>query len=224
MKSSLPRPDALIFDLDGTLVDTEPLYSIASQRVLDAYDAVYTAELKQRCMGGAARLSAQIVIDEYDLPLTAEEYLELRERHLVELFRESPEIAGAGAFVEAAHAAGLRLGLATSSMARLKDIKLADKSWAALFDASICGDHPELKRSKPEPDIFLLCASTLAVPPAQCIVFEDSRNGVAAAVAAGMTVIGINSVHIAPGDLAEAALSVNDFHEALALLDQWQAP
>lgn len=211
----------MIFDLDGTLVDTEPLYSIASQRVLDAWGHLYTPELKQRCMGGAARISAQIVIDEYNLPLTPQEYLSRREAHLVELFENSPEIAGAGAFIAAAHAAGLRLGLATSSHRRLKDIKLADKSWAGLFAASICGDDPALENSKPAPDIFLLCAAELGVPPELCLVFEDSRNGVAAASAAGMTVIGLSSAHAAPGDLDAAALCIRDFHEAMALLDSW---
>ena len=221
MMTKLPRPAAMIFDLDGTLVDTEPLYTIAAQRVLDAWGVAYTPELKQRSMGGAARVSAQLVIDEYQLPLTPEEYLALREEHLVELFEHCPEIPGAGEFVTAAHEAGLALGLATSSLAHLRDVKLADKAWSSLFAATICGDHPNLKRSKPAPDIFLLCAEALGVSPAECIAFEDSRNGVEAALGAGMKVVAINNVHAAPGDLASADLSINDFHDAMALLEAW---
>ncbi|MDZ7684238.1 MAG: HAD hydrolase-like protein [Gammaproteobacteria bacterium] len=77
MSAPLPDPAALIFDLDGTLLDTEPLYSMASQRVLDAYGHVYTPELKRRVMGGDSHTSAQVVIDEFGLPLTSHEYLEL---------------------------------------------------------------------------------------------------------------------------------------------------
>lgn len=212
----------MIFDLDGTLVDTEPLYSIASQRVLDSYGETYTPELKQRCMGGAARMSAQIVIDEFDLPLTPDEYLALREVHLIELFKHSPEIPGAGRFVTAAHDAGLPLGLATSSHGHLRDIKLADKPWARLFAASICGDDARLQNSKPAPDIYLLCAAALDVAPEGCIAFEDSRNGVLAAATAGMTVIGIDNVHAARGDLDGAALTVTDFREAMTLLAGWR--
>lgn len=222
MITPLPKPDAIIFDLDGTLVDTEPLYSIASQRVLDAYGQIYTAELKQRCMGGAARVSAQIVIDEFGLPLTPEAYLALREQHLIELFKQSPEIPGAGEFIAAAYANGVRLGLATSSHRHLRDIKLADKFWAPLFAANICGDDPNLEHSKPAPDIFLLCAAALEVSPERCVVFEDSRNGVMAATAAGMTVVGVTSSHAAPGDLDLAAFTVDDFHEALTLIEDWR--
>lgn len=210
---------AMIFDLDGTLIDTEPLYSIASQRVLDAWGKIYTPELKQRCMGGAARVSAQIVIDTLNLPLTPDEYLALRDSYLVDLFRACPEMPGASVFLAAANKARIRLGIATSSSRRLHDIKLADKPWANLIELSICGDHPDLKQSKPAPDIFLLCADALGVPSSQCMAFEDSRNGVEAALAAGMTVIAVNNPHAAPDDLAAAHHCINDFREALALLD-----
>ncbi len=69
------RPSALIFDLDGTLLDTEPLYTIASQRVLDPYDQVFSPELKKRCIGRDSRQSAQITIDHASLPLSVDEYL-----------------------------------------------------------------------------------------------------------------------------------------------------
>ncbi len=221
MSEIKPDPSALVFDLDGTLLDTEPLYSIAAQRVLDTYGETYTPELKKRTMGGDSRVSAQVVIDEFDLPLTPEEYLELREVHLRELFINCDEIRGAGNFVSGAAAAGMTLGLATSSHQHLRDLKLGSRAWAKLFAANICGDNPGLKRGKPAPDIFLLCAEALGIDPTECIAFEDSRNGIAAAVAAGMQVVAINSPYVDDNDLAEAHLVIDSFEAAMPWIEIW---
>ncbi|XOV90409.1 MAG: HAD family hydrolase [Pseudomonadota bacterium] len=216
-----PSPAAIVFDMDGTLLDTEPLYTKASQAVLDEYGETYTPELKRQCMGGDSHTSAQIVIDAFGLPLTSDEYLARREVHLIELFRACPEIAGAGTFVTQLHAAGITFGLATSSHQHLCELKLARKPWGNLFKATVCGDHPALRRGKPAPDIFLLCAEALGVPPDGCIAFEDSRNGILAARAAGMDVIAINSPFVGEGDLADANMIIDSYGEAAALVDQW---
>lgn len=215
------NPAALIFDLDGTLLDTEPLYSIAVQRVLDDYGATYTPALKKRTMGGDSRVSAQTVIDEFSLPLTVDDYLARREVFLRELFLDCPEIEGAGHFVERAAKAGKTLGLATSSHQHLRDLKLGKRDWAAHFRANICGDHPDLIRGKPAPDIFLLCAQALGVDPAGCLAFEDSRNGIEAAKGAGMQVVAIRSPFVDDGDLGAAHHIINDFTEATGWLDDW---
>lgn len=219
MSRTFPRPDAMIFDLDGTLLDTEPLYSDAAQKVLDEYGETYTLELKRQTMGGDSYTSAQIVIDAFGLPLTADEYLAKREAHLIDLFRQCPEIEGAGDFIARLHSAGVTIGLATSSHHYLRDIKLGGRRWAGLFHATVCGDNPALGQGKPAPDIFLLCANELGIAPEKCLAFEDSRNGVTAARAAGMTVIGIDSPWVSPGDLAEASATVANFIEATALFD-----
>lgn len=215
-------PAALIFDLDGTLLDTEPLYSAASQQVLDEYGQIYTPELKRRVMGGDSHTSAQVVIDEYGLPLTSSEYLEKREQHLIELFATCPEIEGAGEFINALAETGIPFALATSSHRHLRDIKLGNKAWGNAFHVTVCGDHPGLKRGKPAPDIFLLCAAELGVAPDQCIAFEDSRNGIAAARAANMQVVGLNSPWVERDDLVDATLIVNGYEELRQLLDTWR--
>ena len=208
-------PAGIIFDLDGTLLDTEPLYSEASQKVLDAFGEVYTAELKRRVMGGDSHTSAQVVIDEFNLPLSSAEYLKRREVHLLELFAACPEIEGAGEFVRVVSQSGLPFGLATSSHRYLRDVKLAGKAWGDLFHATVCGDNPAIKRGKPAPDIFLLCAEALSVAPEHCVAFEDSRNGIAAARAAGMQVVAINSPWVTPDDLSEATVVIDSYQDAV---------
>lgn len=213
-----PRPAALIFDMDGTLLDTEPLYTEATQKVLDPYGATYTLELKRRCIGGDSHNSAQIVIDAFELPVTSDVFLKEREVHLMALFPGAPEMPGTGAFIEALAAKGIALGLATSSHRHLVDVKFNHRPWAKHFSVLVCGDDAELNRGKPAPDIFQLCAARLGVSPSDCIAFEDSPNGVTAAIAAGMQVVAINSPYVEPGALSDAVCSIDHYDELGSML------
>lgn len=223
IESLQQRPDALIFDMDGTLLDTEPLYTKASQKVMDPYGAEFTPELKRKCMGGDSRISAQLAIDHGNLPMSVDDYLEKREVFLRELFNDVPEITGAGEFITALSQTDLAFGLATSSHQHLCKLKLGDKQWGQYFHQVVCGDHPKLKHGKPDPDIFLLCAEMLSVEPEKCIAFEDSPNGIAAARAAGMLVIAINSPYVTREDLGGAALIIDNYQELQPMLAGWSS-
>lgn len=220
MNNLLESPPAgIIFDLDGTLLDTEPLYTEATQKLLDPFKQTYSMELKKRCMGGDSRRSARLTIDEYNLPLSIDQYLANREVHLMELFPTSPEIQGAGEFVTTLYEKGIPMGLATSSHKHLCDIKLANKPWKSSFQSIICGDA--VKKGKPEPDIFLACAAELALPAKGCIVFEDSPTGIKAARAAGMEVVAVNSPYVELQDLKDAVLVIDNFDEILPIVSGW---
>ena len=211
----LDSSPSLIFDLDGTLLDTEPLYTKAAQHILDPFGQTYTLEHKKQVMGGDSHLSAAATIKEYKLPLTPDEFLHQREQQLLGLFPDAAEIAGAGEFLQACLARGQKLGLATSSNQRMCELKLSKKSWKNVFHARVCGDDSELGSGKPAPDIFLLCAARLGVQPADAWVFEDSANGIAAARAAGMRVVGMRSPYIFEKDLMQADLIISSFTELL---------
>lgn len=220
--TSLNRPAALIFDLDGTLLDTEPLYTMAAQRVMDPYGATYTMALKRQSMGGDSRRSAQLAIDHGKLPMTVDEYLQEREGYLEELFADAPEMPGAGSFINALGASDLPVGLATSSHQHLCDLKLSRKPWRQHFHQVVCGDNPLVKRGKPAPDIFLRCAEALNVKPGDCLAFEDSINGIAAARDAGMQVVAINSPYVEAADFKDAVRVIDSYDELLPLLAAWQ--
>lgn len=222
MRSLLKSPPAgIIFDLDGTLLDTEPLYSEATQRLLDPYDHIYTLELKKRCVGGDSRRSARLTIEEYDLPLTVDQYLDAREVYLLELFPTSPDIRGAGEFVKKLMEKQVPLGLATSSHKHLCDIKLSNKTWKSAFQSIICGDNAAVKKGKPEPDIFLACAADLGLAAGDCIVFEDSPTGIKAARAAGMRVVAVNSPYVELEDLKDADTVIEGYEEILPMVSRW---
>ena len=205
-------PIACVFDLDGTLLDTERLYTEAAQKILDPFGHTYSIELKRKVMGGDSIRSARLTIEEFDLPMTPQQFLDERETYLEALFPVAEEIKGAGDFIRHLTDIGLRQGLATSSHSHLCELKIGHRGWKEQFAAVVCGDDAELQNSKPAPDIFLLCAARMGVDPASTVAFEDSRNGIEAARAAGMFVIGIESIYTTPEDLVAADLTVPDFY------------
>ncbi|MDA0271756.1 MAG: HAD-IA family hydrolase [Proteobacteria bacterium] len=209
-------PAAIIFDLDGTLLDTEPLYTAAAQKVLDPHGHTYTMELKRKVMGGDSLRSAQLTIDEFDLPMTANEFLAARESYLKALFPDAKEMPGAGDYLRYLHSANIPTGIATSSHSHLCDLKISRRTWRLLLSTVVCGDDAELHKSKPEPDIFLLCARRMGINTNDIVAFEDSRNGVLSAKAAGMTVVAIESPYTSPEDLKEADLVIENYRSLMS--------
>ena len=205
------KPEAIIFDLDGTLLDTETLYSDAYQAVMEPYGHHFSLEFKRRIMGGNSKQSAELTVDEYDLPMTPEEFLAHKQKRLEQLFPTAAEITGAGPYLEHISSQGITLGLATSSDSRHFEMKTAQRKWRSLFKQVVCGDDPELMKGKPAPDIFLLCAARLGIRTKSIIAFEDSRNGILAAKAAGMTVVAINSPYVSNSDLQSADIIIENF-------------
>lgn len=181
----------VIFDLDGTLIDTEPLYSVAAQAVVGRFGKVYDWSVKRLVIGGDPRDGARRVVEHLALPITPEQYLEERELHLRELFRKVSPMPGAVALVSQLTEAGVPLGIGTSSQRGMAELKLSGTSFAERFGIVVCSDDPGITRGKPEPDIFLAVAAGLRAEPARCIVLEDTPNGVRAARAAGMDVIAV---------------------------------
>ena len=181
-----------IFDLDGVLLDTEPLYTDATAQVAARFGKVYDWSIKRDCIGRGTLEAARIIVDALALPLSPEALVVERERVLTDLVARAPAIAGAESFTRALAERGVPLAIATSTEAPLFAIKAArHRDWLSIFRAAVCGDDPRVARSKPAPDIFLAAAQDLGAPPAECLVFEDSPFGVEAARAAGMQVIAL---------------------------------
>jgi pseudouridine 5'-phosphatase len=181
----------VIFDLDGTLLDSEPLYTIAAERVCARYGARYTLELKRSIMGGDTQSGAERVVEVLSLPITPAAYIVEREQELALLWPELQPMAGAPALISALERANVPLAIATSGHRRVTEAKLAHQRFLHGIEVRVCGDDARLQRGKPAPDIFLLAAAELGAPPERCIVVEDSAIGVHAAVAAGMLTVAL---------------------------------
>ncbi|MBN1652894.1 MAG: HAD-IA family hydrolase [Deltaproteobacteria bacterium] len=189
----LARPVSnVIFDLDGVLLDTERLYTEATQQIVGRYGKRFDWSIKVNMMGRASIDSARYLVNRLVLPISAESYLEQREVILSRLFPNCEPMPGAIELVRALHACSVPLAVASSTKRSMFELKIErHRAWFSLFDTIVLADDSRLKAAKPAPDIFLIAASDLNAEPSRCLVVEDSPAGVAAGKAAGMQVLAV---------------------------------
>ena len=185
MSASAER--AIVFDLDGVLVDSEPAHLRASQRLV-APERISEQDYA-RFTGLAIEPFMEWVRKHYALDDSVEA-LRLRYAALTTAELRSGDVEpldGARELIAAARAAGWAVGLASQSIAEWVHATLDGCGLVGAFDVTISGD--DVERGKPAPDIFLLAAQRLGVAPAACVAIEDSPAGVKSAEAAGMFVV-----------------------------------
>jgi beta-phosphoglucomutase-like phosphatase (HAD superfamily) len=201
-------PRAVVFDCDGLLIDSEVRWAVAERRVVETLGGEWTAELRERMVGGSGDNTAREIAAWVGLPESAAEDV-LRDVYtgylavLDELGVE--QMQGAHTVVSAV--AG-RLPLAVASNTREATVRatLAASGLPAVFDLVFTPDQG--RRPKPDPDVYLAACEALGVAPADAVAFEDSAPGAAAARAAGMFVIAVPSegIHELDADLVLGSL------------------
>lgn len=203
---------AVIFDMDGVIVDSEPLYEQHLQAFLIKLGVSQPELLEVSLKGVSSRDTSRLLIETFNLEYEVEELVTISRRayldHLDSL-DELPSIPGVVPFVKHLSKSGYSLALASSASAKRIDLFLTKLGLKLYFPIIACGD--DVERSKPAPDIFLLAAEKLGAKPKDCIVVEDARNGVQAAKAAGMKCIAYAGSDHNVDDLSEADLIIKDF-------------
>ncbi|XP_023951402.2 pseudouridine-5'-phosphatase [Bicyclus anynana] len=182
----------VLFDMDGLLLNTEDLYTIGFENIASRYGKKFTFELKCKIMGQHSREFAGNIIKELDLPLTVDEFLVETRKIFAELFPQCKIMPGVEKLIKHLSKHKIPMGLATSSSKETYDMKITrHQEFFKLLPYKTYGSDPDVHRGKPNPDIFLVAAAKFPQKPAPetCLVFEDSLNGVKAAVAAGMQVV-----------------------------------
>ncbi len=192
---------AVLFDMDGTLVDSEKLWDIAMQELYRKFGAELTAQVRESTVGGSAESVMQIVYadlgldqDPVDMAATADWLHEITG----DLFEAGlPWCDGARELLDELAAAGLPMALVTNTRRGLTERAL-DSIGRHYFVASVCGD--EVPRGKPAPDPYRQAAALLGFDPAHCLAVEDSVTGAASAEGAGCPVLVVpNDVDVPAG-------------------------
>jgi HAD superfamily hydrolase (TIGR01509 family) len=180
---------AVIFDLDGVLIDSESLWDDARRQLVEESGGAWKDEAQQAMMGMSSSEWSDYMREELGVPMSSEAISEAVVERLAGLYRERlPLLPGARASVTAL-AQRWPLGLASSSNRPLIELVLELAGLADCFEATVSSE--EVAHGKPAPDVYLEAARRLSHEPATCVAVEDSTTGLRAAAAAGMGVVAI---------------------------------
>jgi len=198
--------EAVIFDLDGVIVDTAHYHYIAWKRLASEFGITLTPAHNELLKGVSRMRSLEIVLSLGNIQLSDSEKEALADKknkwfiEYIESVRPEEIFAGVKEMLINCKKQNLKVALASSSKNAPRVIELLGV--ANLFDAMV--DGTMITHTKPDPEIFLLAAKRLGVSPGKCVVFEDAEAGVEAALAAGMKCVGVGS----PDQLGKANVIV----------------
>jgi HAD superfamily hydrolase (TIGR01509 family) len=186
----MPQRQAIIFDMDGLMVDSEPLSRRAWDQVLQAHGHQMTDDVYRQIIGRRTQQSAQIILNAYPLPMTASELAVLKTDNFHKIRAQGiPAMPGLMALQAVIKERQIPWAVATSSPHDHAEIILAQLGLTNTCRAIAAGN--EVEHGKPAPDIYLLAAERLGIDPTLCLALEDSEPGCQAAAAAGMKAIAI---------------------------------
>ncbi|GAA2167638.1 HAD superfamily hydrolase (TIGR01509 family) [Humibacillus xanthopallidus] len=194
MSSAPDLPAAVLWDMDGTLVDTEPYWIAAEHELVAAHGGEWNDEYAHQLVGNALEVSAQLIIDKSGIGLTVPEIVDaLLDRVVRHVEIEVPWRPGARELLDELGALGVPSLLVTMSWRRLANTVVRNLPEGA-FTALVTGD--EVGHGKPHPEPYLAAAAMIGAEPADCVALEDSPAGVRSATAAGVPTLAIP--HVVP--------------------------
>ena len=216
----MPAADAVVFDIDGLLLDTEESWTVAERELFERRGLTFTVEHKRLLLGTAPNIASAMFEELFDEPGRGGAIIaELGMLVYVEMGRYAPPRPGAVELLVRLRDAGIPMSLASNSPRILADRALAtagvDQSWFTSVRTADEVEHP-----KPAPDLYLASCAALGTEPARTLALEDSPTGVAAARAAGCYTIGVPSlegIELGDADLVVDSLADAAITRALGL-------
>lgn len=203
---------AVIFDMDGVLVDSEPIHSQICRSLFRELGFDLTDERHHSFVGYSNRAMWTELRQEFRLAPSVDDLLDRGRQYVYAWFerlKDLPTVPGMQDLIWELAQRQLRMAIASSSSRELIELVVRKLGFQEYFPIMVSGD--EVAHGKPAPDIFIMTAARLRVPPSECLVIEDSPHGVAGACAAGMACVGFTNPNSGNHDLSRAHLVVPDF-------------
>lgn len=207
---------AVIFDMDGVIIDSEPIHSRVKMDTFAHFGLPFDEKDLIHYMGRTSRVIFEDTLRKFGrTDVTAADMAAYKHDHYLEVLEsgEIEPVTGSVEFIQRLHAAGIPLALATSSNVRAMNAVLDSFGIRKYFTSILSGG--ELPESKPHPAIYLISAERLGVKPEDCMVVEDTTNGIRAAKAAGMYCVAYRNPNSGEQDLSLADEIVDDFSKII---------
>ncbi|MBN1501533.1 MAG: HAD family phosphatase [Spirochaetes bacterium] len=207
-------PEAVIFDMDGVLIDSEPLHYEAETSIFKIIGADFTEEERHSFIGTSIRSMYGDIIKRFNLKQTVEELINQDKKIRLEFFsaiQELKPIEGVENLLVLLKKEKIKTAIASSSSEEIINLIIEKLGFADYFDVIVSGDS--VLHAKPEPDIFLKTVELLNTDTTKCIIIEDSKNGVIAAKKSGIKVIAYKNINSGIQDLSSADIIVNSINE-----------
>lgn len=204
--------EAIIFDLDGTLIDSERVHFEEFQKMCAIFGKEFTATQHTILMGRSGEVNNRTFREQFDVPVTDDQMKVIRQDIRDRLIREGESVLKPGVreFLQGLSSAGYRLGIATSSSPTYREAILTSTGILGFFEGFVSGE--DVAMPKPAPDIYLAVAKKFGVDPARCLAVEDGIAGIESGCAAQMDVLGIRDRFFFD-DLPGAKRIIDSFEE-----------
>jgi HAD superfamily hydrolase (TIGR01509 family) len=202
----------VIFDMDGVLADTEPIYMGITRDLLSKLGVPLPSEQLFAYVGIPARQMWSEIRTRFEIQEPLSELIRMEKDRQLQYLRDTeqlPEVPGVRKLLEDLARMGTAMAVASSSSREIVDLILSKLALGRFFIATVSGK--DVTQGKPAPDIFLKAAAELGAPPKNCIVIEDSPPGIAGAKRAGMVCVGFANPNSGKLNLAGADLILHDF-------------
>lgn len=196
----------IIFDLDGTMVDSMGMWRNIDNEFMSARHLDMSDELERAIEGMSFRETAAYFVHTYPLQETIEELMDIWVRMAIDKYQhEVPAKPGLLHFMREMKRRGIRMGIATSNARPLLDAVAGAHGFYDYTDAVLTAN--EVQRGKPAPDVFLAVADKIGIAPSDCLVFEDIPQGIRGGLAAGMKVCAVSDDYSRAQDTEKRALA-----------------
>ena len=194
---------AVIFDMDGVMINSEPLWEKTERKLLARRGIDYSPDYRDKIVGLNQKDSGRLLVDTFELDETVEDIINERVDILTEIYKKELEtVEPLVPLLNELRNEGVPLAVASSSPMRLIKFVLEMFSLEDYFEVLVSGECTE--NGKPHPDIYLEAARLLGVEPSECLAIEDSINGVLSAKAAGMVCVAVPDKRLTPDRFKDA--------------------